>query len=225
MAGNSLEIAGPIPQRFAARANTPSLWSTSPAWRKLSIASGLFTSLAIAAPIVLHPEPVSPRVQFQGTNRPPLSSPVVALSTASAPPSPVAAPLTTMPTPLPPQTVAPPINPPQLAEAPTQTCAANLLDAPGKVLGRVEKTLTQEQALEATRRVEHRTGGHVNPSYLAMPHIIVHTLEPNSEWKTMAAIPPGVSVKVGDHVEVSSRYRDPSRPCDFIPWAVIRVIN
>jgi hypothetical protein len=43
--------------------------------------------------------------------------------------------------------------------------------------------------------------------------------------ETIAAVPPAMSVKVGDLVELNSRYRDHSLPCQFIPWTDNRVVE
>jgi hypothetical protein len=39
----------------------------------------------------------------------------------------------------------------------------------------------------------------------------------------MAAIPEHMVVKIGDTLELDSRHRDPSLPCNFIPWTISKV--
>jgi hypothetical protein len=41
----------------------------------------------------------------------------------------------------------------------------------------------------------------------------------------MAAVPEHMSVKIGDTVELNSRYRDPTLPCHFIPWTINRLVD
>jgi len=43
--------------------------------------------------------------------------------------------------------------------------------------------------------------------------------------RTIAAIPPDMTVKVGDLVVLNTRYRDHSLPCHFIPLTISRVIE
>jgi hypothetical protein len=42
---------------------------------------------------------------------------------------------------------------------------------------------------------------------------------------TIAAIPPDMTVEVGDLIELNLRYRDHSLPCHFIPVTINRVIE
>jgi len=41
----------------------------------------------------------------------------------------------------------------------------------------------------------------------------------------MAAIPEQMTVKIGDVVELNTRYRDASLPCHFIPWMINRIVD
>jgi hypothetical protein len=90
-------------------------------------------------------------------------------------------------------------------------------------MARVMSTITPESVLAATARVEARLGAKVSPAYLAWPH--VDTVTSLTGMETIAAVPPGMSLKVGDLVELNSRYRDHSLPCHFIPWTVNRVVE
>ena len=109
-----------------------------------------------------------------------------------------------------------------------QGCAAQMPsllipDAPQHLMARVISTISSESVLAATARVEARLGVKVNPAYLDWPH--VDTVTSLTGMETIAAVPPAMSVKVGDLVELNSRYRDHSLPCQFIPWTVNRVVE
>ena len=41
----------------------------------------------------------------------------------------------------------------------------------------------------------------------------------------MAVIPEQMTVKIGDVVELNTRYRDASLPCHFIPWTINRLVD
>ena len=90
-------------------------------------------------------------------------------------------------------------------------------------MARVISTITPEAVLAATARVEARLGAKVNPAYLDWPH--VDTVTSLTGMETIAAVPPAMNVKVGDLIELNSRYRDHSLPCHFIPWTVSRVLE
>jgi hypothetical protein len=48
---------------------------------------------------------------------------------------------------------------------------------------------------------------------------------PDTNIKSMAAVPERMTVKIGDLVEVNTRYRDASLPCHFIPWLINRPVD
>jgi hypothetical protein len=72
--------------------------------------------------------------------------------------------------------------------------------------------------------VEAQVGAKISPGYLALRRVHIAHPEQSNAF-TFAAIPDDMAVKVGDPVEVSSRYRDPNLPCSFIPWTVSRVLD
>jgi hypothetical protein len=41
----------------------------------------------------------------------------------------------------------------------------------------------------------------------------------------MAAVPENMDVKIGDLVELASRYRDRALPCHFVPWTINRLLD
>ena len=106
-----------------------------------------------------------------------------------------------------------------------QRCNAQNPPAPQNYTGRVAGFVTEEQVLTITRAVEAQSGSKVNPAYLPLKHVIVRGHWQNRDLQTMAVIPAEISVKTGDAVELSSRYRDPTLPCHFIPWTITRLIN
>ena len=101
-----------------------------------------------------------------------------------------------------------------------QSCTTGIPTAPQNFTGLVTGFLTDEQVLAVTRRVEAQLGAKVNPAYLPLKHMEVR----NGSFETMAAVPEHMAVKIGDMVELYSRYRDPSLPCHFIPWTINRII-
>jgi hypothetical protein len=107
---------------------------------------------------------------------------------------------------------------------PTQpSCGLQIGDAPQHRTGRVTGFLSDEQALANTKTAEAQLGAPISPAYLSLQR--VNVADPQSNFRTMAAVPKEMSVQMGDLVELSSRYRDPSLPCHFIPWTINRLID
>lgn len=104
-----------------------------------------------------------------------------------------------------------------------QSCTTQLPNAPQNVNGLVTGFLTDEQVLAITRSVEAQLGTKVNPAYPPLKHAMVRGLQ--NGFETMAAVPEHMSVKIGDTVELNSRYRDPTLPCHFIPWTINRLVD
>jgi hypothetical protein len=91
-------------------------------------------------------------------------------------------------------------------------------------MARVTSFVSPEQALAATQAVEAQLGAKISPSYLSLPHVAAEGY-PNSSFKTLAAIPQQMTVKIGDVVELNARYRDAGLPCHFIPWTINRLVD
>jgi hypothetical protein len=106
-----------------------------------------------------------------------------------------------------------------------RSCTAQNPSAPHGYTGVVTGFLTDDQVLTITRLVEARTSSKVNPAYLPLRHVMIKGHWQNRSFETMAAIPADISVKVGDAVELSSRYRDPTLPCHFVPWTITRLLD
>jgi hypothetical protein len=102
-----------------------------------------------------------------------------------------------------------------------QSCSAQIPIAPEHATGVVTGFLNDEQVLAINRFTEAQVGAKVNPTYLPLKHVWVQ----NPRLKTMAAVPEHMSVKIGDSVELNTRYRDPILSCHFIPWTINHLVN
>ncbi|HEY2534512.1 MAG TPA: retropepsin-like aspartic protease [Xanthobacteraceae bacterium] len=114
------------------------------------------------------------------------------------------------------------LNPKTQQQQVQQSCTASIATAAQHFTGLVTGFLTDEQVLAVTRSVEAQLGAKLNPAYLRLKHVWVSWQ--NGSSMTMAAVPEHMSVKIGDSVELNSRYRDPSLPCHFIPWTINRLL-
>jgi hypothetical protein len=103
----------------------------------------------------------------------------------------------------------------------THNCKLSIGAAPTHVLVRVTGFVPEEEALAIRSDVETQLGGKESPKYAAQRR--VWTIGLHSSFTTTAAVPDGMAPKVGDVVELNSRYRDPGLPCNFVPWTINRV--
>jgi len=145
-----------------------------------------------------------------------LSLPAVpgGLSLKPAPtPPPVAAPT-------PPPSTNAVTTPPQSESAPPG-CSLRIADRPEHLKGRVTAFLSAEEASIRTQRVETRLEAKISPAYASLNRVMVERY-PQRDGSTMAAVPENLTVKVGDLVELNTRYRDQSLPCHFVPWTISR---
>jgi hypothetical protein len=115
----------------------------------------------------------------------------------------------------PPPPPSPPVQP---------VCGLRISDVPQHTMGRVTGFLSGDEALTRTRRVEAELGARINPDYFALKRAIVERY-PDGNGSTMAAIPEDMDVKIGDLVELASRYRDQALPCHFVPWTIDRLVD
>ena len=67
-------------------------------------------------------------------------------------------------------------------------------------------------------------GAKISPAYVPLPRVAIEGY-PDTNIKSMAAVPERMTVKIGDLVEVNTRYRDASLPCHFIPWVINRPVD
>lgn len=179
----ALPSAGKISTEADFSRETRRLWSNSPAWRKLVVASGGLVALAISAPIVLpglQPTSTAPSVAGPGSLQ---------------------------------------------ADPNQQTCALHQPTAPTQMLGRVARFVTPEESAAAFKVVEAEVGGKVSPTFAALKRVSVDAYPPANHWSTLAAVPDYLTVLPGDIVELNSRYRDTSLPCNFVPWTVVGLAN
>jgi hypothetical protein len=88
-------------------------------------------------------------------------------------------------------------------------------DALQHVTARVTGMVPSEEALAATR--DSQIGAKISPAYLTLPGVNVQL--PTGQ-ATLAAIPVSMTVKMGDLVDLNTRYRDRSLACRFIPWTI-----
>ncbi len=116
-----------------------------------------------------------------------------------------------------------PVIPPPQGGPTQQSCSARVPAAPQHVTGRVTGFATEQQALATTHIVEAQVGAKESPAYLPLRRAVVKASWQNQNLQTMAAIPEHMSVKIGDTVKLDSRHRDPSLPCNFIPWTISQI--
>jgi hypothetical protein len=116
-----------------------------------------------------------------------------------------------------------PIHPLPQGGTAQQSCAARVPDVAEHVTGRVTGFATEQQVSETTRNVEAQVGAKESPAYLPLKRAVVKASWQNRDLQTMAAIPENMTVHIGDKVELNSRHRDPSLPCNFIPWTISQI--
>jgi hypothetical protein len=120
---------------------------------------------------------------------------------------------------------APTADLPPQAEPIQRGCTTKIADAPLHVTGRVTSFIPDEQALERTSAVEAQLGAEISPAYVSLRRVVVERYPQSDDWSTMAAVPENLNVKIGDVVELNSRYRDPGLPCHFIPWTIDHLVD
>jgi hypothetical protein len=111
-------------------------------------------------------------------------------------------------------------------EQPQQSCSTQLEASPQHYTARVIRLLSEQEVSARTMRVEGREQARMSPAYRPLRRVDAQAWpqDGSSTFSTMAAIPEYMTVKVGDKVELISRHRDPTLPCNFIPWTINRVI-
>ncbi|HEY3642668.1 MAG TPA: hypothetical protein VGL31_16360 [Xanthobacteraceae bacterium] len=114
---------------------------------------------------------------------------------------------------------------PAQSEPVQQGCGLHIAEEPQHVTGRVTGFVSGEEALAITRRVEARLGAKISPAYLSLKRATVERYPEGGNRPTRAAIPENMAVRIGDVVELNSRYADKSLPCHFIPWTIDRLVD
>jgi outer membrane protein OmpA-like peptidoglycan-associated protein len=114
----------------------------------------------------------------------------------------------------------------QIVTIEQQACTTQLQPSPQHYTARVTRFLSEQEVLSITRTVEGREQARISPAYFPLRRVYTQVSQPDGSaaFTTMAAIPEYMTVNVGDVVELSSRYRDPALPCNFIPWTINRII-
>jgi hypothetical protein len=106
-------------------------------------------------------------------------------------------------------------------------CPLQLAAEPQHVTGKVIGLISDEEASARTQSVEADLGAKISPAYVPLGRVTVEQSPQAGSWSTttMAAIPEHMAVKIGDMVELSSRHRDQSLPCHFVPWTINRLVD
>ena len=84
--------------------------------------------------------------------------------------------------------------------------------------GRVTGIVTEAQALALIRSSQVVTDRHINSNYIKKQQVFAESLD--GRQKTSAVLPSGLTVNVGDVVQIVSGHVDPSGPCQYIPNVV-----
>ena len=106
-----------------------------------------------------------------------------------------------------------------------QVCSINLPNSPEHVKLKVTGFVSPDAVKSTSLQVESTVGGKISPTYATWLRVSLKQINGNSEWSTMAAVPPGLAVNIGDVVAADSRYKDPAQPCNFVPWTISSVID
>ena len=112
-----------------------------------------------------------------------------------------------------------------LPQAASESCKLQIDTAPHHVSAKVVGFVTEDQTLSTTRAVEAQLGAKISPGYLPLKRVHAVGYPTHQEISTLAAVPDNIPVKTGDVVDLNTRYRDPSLPCNFIPWTVNRILQ
>lgn len=94
------------------------------------------------------------------------------------------------------------------ARWPSPAAASRL---PGRVIG----IATEAQALALIRSSQVMTDRRINPNYIRSRQVFAETLDGVN--KSSVVLPPGLTVNVGDVIEIDSGHVDPSDRCQYIP--------
>ena len=74
---------------------------------------------------------------------------------------------------------------------------------------------TEAQTLAMIRSSQILADRHINPHYLGIQHVFAETLDGANKFTV--ALPVGLTVNVGDVVEVDQGHIDPHDPCQYVP--------
>lgn len=85
--------------------------------------------------------------------------------------------------------------------------------------GRVTGIATEAQASALIRSSQFMTDRRISPKYAGKRQVFAETLD--GIRKSSAMLPSGLTVNVGDVIEIDSGHVDPSDPCQYIPNVVV----
>lgn len=92
-----------------------------------------------------------------------------------------------------------------------------------RVIAKVTREISVGETHAATENVEKQIGVKISPAFADLKRVLV-VGEEDQKFQTLAAIPPSMTLGIGDLVAVIGRHRDVSLPCNFIPWTVETII-
>jgi len=111
------------------------------------------------------------------------------------------------------------------AEEKTPTCQLDprsAPDAPFYVEATVIGPASEADVISQTRIAVMRTRAPESPAYVKLPRIDASYQIGGVTHMTIAAVLDGPLPKPGEHVTLASRHRDPTEPCAFVPWTVVK---
>jgi hypothetical protein len=86
--------------------------------------------------------------------------------------------------------------------------------------GRVIGIATEAQALALIRSSQFMTDRRINPNYIRKQQVFAETMD--GARKSSVVLPAGLTVSVGDVLEIDSGHVDPSDRCQYIPNVAVR---
>jgi len=89
--------------------------------------------------------------------------------------------------------------------------------------GQVVGFLTSDQATKLLQNTQFTSRMAITPDYLANLRGLVHLDGSLEGARNIYLVPQGMTVKIGDHVEVAGGRIDPSLPCHYIPNLIVRL--
>ena len=91
------------------------------------------------------------------------------------------------------------------------------------LIAKVTREISAVDTQAATAAVERQIGAKISPPYADLKRVLVVS-EADQKFQTFAAVPPSLSVAVGDVVAIAERHKDRTLPCHFVLWTILNVI-
>ncbi|MBY0380414.1 MAG: hypothetical protein K2W78_00615 [Xanthobacteraceae bacterium] len=89
--------------------------------------------------------------------------------------------------------------------------------------GRVVGFLTIEQASRLLQNTQFTSRMAINPDYLANVRSLVHLDGDQDGSRSVYLVPSGLTVKMGDHVQLAGGHVDLGLPCHYIPNLITKL--